>query len=163
MRRITAGGAILVAIYVSACSGSSASDDDDDGGSGGDDGSGKGGTGGATGGTGNVGGGSVGGTGGGSAGPSGLPSSAYLDELTPDELHDLCAWGVPLEGGPGEKQCDSSSSVTTPTVEECSVDMVTIHCTVGLLESCVLSLDGDACALLTSAACAAYVDCALGN
>jgi len=166
MRWVTVGVASLVAICVCACSGKSSSDDDD-GGSGGDGtSSGNGGTGGTTGGTSNVGkgGGNVGGTGGGgSVGPSGLPSDAYLDELSPGELHDLCAWVVPLEGGPGEKSCDSTTTVNTPTVDECSVDTITIHCTVGSVELCALSLNGDACALFTSAECLAYIDCALGN
>jgi hypothetical protein len=162
----------LVTIFACACSGASASDDDDDGGSAGETaGSGKGGTGGSTGGgsVGGTGGGSVGGTGGGGVGgaggvgPSGLPSGAYLDELTSDELHALCVWGIPLQGGPGQKQCSDSVTVTTHTVEECSVDMVTIHCTVGSLEACLLSLNGDPCLLLDSAACAAYIACATGS
>jgi len=169
MRWVTAGCAALVAIYVSACSGKSASDDDDDdGGSSGDSSSGKGGTGGSTGGTGTVGkgGGSTGGTsgtGGGGVGPSGLPSDAYLDELTSSELYDLCAWVVPLEGGPGTKQCDSSTTLDTPTVEDCALDTVTIHCTVGMVERCALTLNGDACMLLTSAPCEEYIQCALGS
>jgi hypothetical protein len=174
--------AISMAIYVCACSGPKASDDDDGGSSGeSTSSSGKGGSVSNTGGTGNVGkgggslggtggtsnvgkgGGSVGGSGGGTAGPSGVPSDAYLDELTADQLHALCVWGVPLQGGPGQKQCDSTTTVTTETVEECSVDMVTIHCTVAMLETCELSLNGDPCAILTSTACLAYIDCAAGN
>ena len=90
-----------------------------------------------------------------------MPSGAYLDELTPAEQYTLCAWGVPLEGGPGETQCDDSTTLTTPTVEECAVDPDTNHCTVALFEACALSLNGDVCKLLSSAACATYVACAL--
>jgi hypothetical protein len=162
MRSVAVGCAILVAIYVSACSGTSTSDDDDGGSSGEGTSSGKGGTGGSTGGTGNVGkgGGSLGGTGGGNVGPSGVRSDAYLDELTADELHAICAWATPLEGGPGKRMCDNNVTLTTPTVEECSVDTITIHCTVALVEACVLSLNGDPCLLLSSTACAAYIACA---
>jgi len=190
MRRLAVGSAILVAICVSACSGVSRSDDDDGGSSGETASSGKGGTGGSTGGTGNVGtgggnvggtgggsvggtgGGSVGGTGGGSVGgtggggnvgPSGVPSGVYLDELTANELHAICVWATPLLGGPGERQCDNDIKVTTPPVEECSVDTVTIHCKVALLEACVLSLNGDPCVLLSSTACAEYIACATGQ
>ena len=170
MRRLAVGSAILVAICVSACSGVSRSDDDDGGSSGETASSGKGGTGG----TGNVGtgGGSVGGTGGGNVGgtggggnvgPSGVPSGVYLDELTANELHAICVWATPLLGGPGERQCDNDIKVTTPPVEECSVDTVTIHCKVALLEACVLSLNGDPCVLLSSTACAEYIACATGQ
>jgi hypothetical protein len=173
LRWIT-GLAIFFALGAAACSGASSSDDDD-GGSGGDDTSdgGKGGTAGTTGGTSNVGkggssaggtgGGSVGGTGGGTAGPSGVPSDAYLDELNAEQLHALCVWGIPLQGGPGERECDDGVTLTTHTVKECSVDTVTIHCTVASVEACLLSLNGDPCALLTSTSCAADLQCALGS
>jgi hypothetical protein len=92
-----------------------------------------------------------------------LPSDAYLDELTPDEIHALCAWGIPLQGPAGETQCDDGIRLTPETVEECSAANVTIHCTVGVLEACTLSLNGDPCKLLTSAACATYINCAVGE
>jgi len=190
MRWVSFRSVVLVALCAGACSGASShgdDDDDDDGGGsgesarGGTGGSGKGGGsvggsgnvgtgGGSVGGSGNVGtgGGSVGGSGnvggsGGALGPSGLPSGAYLDELTPDEIHALCAWGIPLQGPPGTTQCDQNISVTPATVDECSVETVTIHCTVGMLEACTLSLDGDPCKTLTSAACATYINCATGG
>jgi hypothetical protein len=106
--------------------------------------------------------GGTGGSAGSSGAGSGVPRDKYLDELTPDEQQRLCAWSIAGQGGPGSRACDENTTVTVNTVEECVAgDLSGFHCLVGMVEDCVDSMDGDACALLTSAECAEYIACAL--
>jgi hypothetical protein len=99
----------------------------------------------------------------GGVGASGVPRDKYLDELTPDEQRDLCTWAIAAQGGPGERACDEETTVTVPSVDECAADDLDFHCRVGLAEDCVVSLDGDPCALLVEPACQTYVECVLGD
>jgi hypothetical protein len=180
MQWVSGGAAVLSVLVVCACSGAP-NDGDDDSGDAGDSSGGTGGStasggkGGATasGGSGGSGGTTASGGSGGTmasggsggttaSGASGVPRTKYLDELSAAEIQALCEWTIPLEGGAGEQQCGDGVTVTTPTVEECSTSSVTIHCTVGMVEDCALSLNGDPCQLLSTAECAAYISCALG-
>jgi hypothetical protein len=94
---------------------------------------------------------------------SGVSNTKYLDELSAEEQRLLCEWVIAAQGGPGVTQCDSSTSFTTYTVEECATEEVTVHCTVAALEACTRSLEGDPCRLTTTRACSAYLECAVQN
>ena len=95
-------------------------------------------------------------------GPAPIPTARYLDELTPAEQRELCEWAIAAQGGPGMYQCTGETSVTVDSVDECAVqDLSGIHCRVSLLESCLESLNGTPCRLLSSQACSPYLDCVL--
>ena len=97
-----------------------------------------------------------------SVGSSGVPRGKNLEDLTDDEKRRLCAWAVPQEGGPGEKDCDGNM-LSTPTVEECAQAEFGFPCSVGLVEDCIRTLHGDACNLFVTDECLAYLECALGS
>lgn len=93
-------------------------------------------------------------------GASGVDRGKYLDELTLEELGNLCQWSTPAQGGAAEHDCDGFT-LTTPSVEECSAESADIHCTVAQVEDCVSSTGGDPCKTLSTEPCAAYLTCAL--
>jgi hypothetical protein len=100
----------------------------------------------------------------GSGGSSGVGSAKYLDELTDNEVQQLCNWSVESQGGAGEYACGDGGSVTVNTVEECiqSLSVATVHCQVALAEGCVDSLGGDPCKMMSTQQCADYMTCVLG-
>jgi hypothetical protein len=98
--------------------------------------------------------------GGANKGSSGVDRSKYLDQLTPDEIRQLCTFAIDYEGGPGNYQCGNGVTFRVYTLDECtSGSLGSCHCQVALVEDCVNSLDGDVCRFSGSSACKTYVDC----
>lgn len=93
---------------------------------------------------------------------SGVDPAKFVDQLTPSEVMTICTWSTEKQGGPGMKMCGQNTNITVATPEQCTMNfsMGAPHCSVMSLEDCMLSLQGDACNFLTSAECAAYVQCA---
>jgi hypothetical protein len=102
-----------------------------------------------------------GGEGGSTSGYSGVDRNKYIDQLTAEEKQRLCSWAIPREGGAGDYSCSDGATGNIYTIEECASSMANTkaHCLVSLVESCILSLDGDPCMLKTTAACQSYVQC----
>ncbi|HEX6764740.1 MAG TPA: hypothetical protein VF103_04665, partial [Polyangiaceae bacterium] len=46
-------------------------------------------------------------------GGSGVSRGKNLEDLTDDEKRRLCAWAVPQEGGPGDKDCGDGNTLST--------------------------------------------------
>jgi hypothetical protein len=91
---------------------------------------------------------------------SGIDRSKYLDQLTPDEIRELCTFVITSEGGSGNRSCGDAGSFHVYTLDECtSGTLVSYHCQVALVEDCLSSLEGDVCSFFGSSACKVYVEC----
>jgi hypothetical protein len=97
---------------------------------------------------------------GGDPGPSGVNQDTTFDQLAANEIDQFCIWAINAQGGPGEKSCSKTMTITTPTVEECVDEAQTLPCRVQDAETCIRSLNGNPCGVLSSETCAPYVECA---
>jgi len=93
-------------------------------------------------------------------GPVNLDPSKVLSTLTPEEVAALCQEVVAAQGTESVV-CNEEITIEPTTFEECVADQVTSEssCTVGQLQACLNSLQGDLCNFLESAACAAFFEC----
>ena len=93
---------------------------------------------------------------------SGVDRSTKLSEATAAEKTQFCEWQTEQSGGARTVQCDANSSVTVKTVEACiSTWPTTSSCTIGVMEDCYVSVDGDPCNFGVSLACSAALQCLL--
>lgn len=102
------------------------------------------------------------GSGDGSSSASGVERSRYLDELSTDELQQLCSWSASILR-PGSYSCSNGIKGKAHTASECfdSTRKTPKHCLVSLTEDCVNSTHGDPCLVLTPGPCSDYVSCVL--
>jgi len=96
------------------------------------------------------------------SGSSGVDRNTKLSAATATDKTQFCDWQTEASGGAGQKQCADNTSVTVKTSAECVAKWpTTSSCTVGVIEDCYVSLEGDACKLLTTTQCAAAIQCLL--
>ncbi|HPH68023.1 MAG TPA: hypothetical protein PLF40_19835 [Kofleriaceae bacterium] len=96
------------------------------------------------------------------SGSSGVDRNTKLSAATATEKTQFCDWQTEVSGGAGQKQCGNNTSVTVKTAAECVEKWPTASsCTIGVIEDCYASIEGDACKLLTSTQCAAAIQCLL--
>lgn len=96
---------------------------------------------------------------------SGLDPNRFLDELTPEEIHALCAWQAERWGGPGRHMCDELNSYEVDTVEACvekSRSRPRPHCRAGLFFDCMSALGNNYCRLYVEEGCKPYFSCGSG-
>ncbi|MEM9490573.1 MAG: hypothetical protein AAGC55_15605 [Myxococcota bacterium] len=96
----------------------------------------------------------------------GVDRDTLAADLTEDELRSVCEFTIGETGGEGATaDCGGGVTLENGTVSECVADGTTPFAgctlTVGQLEDCVVALEGDNCALFTSAptACQEFLDC----
>ena len=100
---------------------------------------------------------------------SGVDSNKMLTDITAAEKMTLCTWFVNELGNmPGEKECTDSDgqmiTVEVNTVAECAADdLSTSGCTVGQLEECAVSTNGDPCLITQTGPCFNYILCSLSS
>ena len=93
---------------------------------------------------------------------SGVDRSKYLDQLTADEIRELCSFLIASEGGSGDRTCGDAGAFHVYTLDQCaSGSLGSFHCQVALVEDCLTSLQGDVCRVFGSSACKTYVECAV--
>jgi hypothetical protein len=90
-----------------------------------------------------------------------LDRGQYLDDLTPDELAELCEWMVAVQGGPHTVDCGDGVMVTIDPVDDCLAQPQWPHCEVGLIADCIETQAADLCAD-ASPECDAFYACAFG-
>jgi len=94
---------------------------------------------------------------------SGVSRDKYLDQLTTDEIRELCAFVIAGEGGTGDRSCDGGS-FHVYTLDECTAGSLgSYHCQVALVEDCVNSLHADVCQFFGSSACSTYLQCVMAQ
>jgi hypothetical protein len=93
---------------------------------------------------------------------SGVDRSTKLSQATAAEKMQFCEWQTEQSGGARTVQCDANSSVTVKSVEACiSTWPTTSSCTIGVMEDCYVSVDGNPCNFGASLACSAALQCLL--
>ena len=92
---------------------------------------------------------------------SGVSRSKKVKELTAAERKQFCEWGTDTLGGAGTKKTCNGAETTVSPASECEASAPKNNCTVGVVEDCILSTDGDLCKLPTTKACEAMLTCLL--
>jgi len=85
----------------------------------------------------------------------------YLDELTEEDLRELCEWMVAIQGGPHSVDCGDGVMVTIDRVDDCLAQPYWPHCPVGLHAKCVETQATDLCAA-ASLECEQFYECVYG-
>jgi len=84
--------------------------------------------------------------------------NTLVSDLSEGEKAALCQQIVQAQGTE-EVQCDGFT-VTPPTYEECLADVPAgSTCTVGMVQDCMDSLNGNACNIFSTTECAALFEC----
>ena len=93
---------------------------------------------------------------------SGVNRSTKLSEATAADKMQFCEWQTDQSGGARTVECDANSSVTVGSVEACvSSWPITSSCTIGIMEDCYVSVEGNPCNFGASPACSAAIQCLL--
>ena len=103
------------------------------------------------------------GGGSGGTGPAGVPRTATVVSLDPNQLASLCDWVNASVGGYGSiDNCDGGGSRHANSTQQSCVSKVFGGClslTVGALEDCVNAIGGDLCRTDTASACVGLNQC----
>lgn len=95
---------------------------------------------------------------------SGVDPAVGVADLTSDDVQTFCDWAIALEGGVGNSHdCEDGSTLTTKSVANCVDTLADLTCTdtIGVMEDCLLAVEGNLCLIPTTAACAAFDACGL--
>lgn len=95
--------------------------------------------------------------------PGDIDPSRTIGSLTLEEARAICADFIEEQGGAGTTVMCDGFEYTVQPLEECAAGVEAATCTntVGELETCIASLDGDACGTFTNPDCAVIADCAM--
>jgi len=99
----------------------------------------------------------------GNTGPAGVPGTATVISLDPNQLASLCDWVATSVGGYGSiDNCDGGGSRHANDTQQSCVSKVFGGCpslTVGTLEDCINAIGGDLCRTDTAPACVGVNQC----
>lgn len=97
---------------------------------------------------------------------SGVPGELRIDQLSFQQMSDLCVWVIDQQGGPNSLfHCDAEHRISTDGYAECveeQGDYQGCDLTVSQMEGCIVAAGSNPCFIPSTAECDPLMDCLFG-